>query len=43
MRINRLFKSKDMGRAGIEPDIQYVGDLFKIFGFAAGPQETFRL
>ena len=42
LRIDGIFDREDMGRAGIEPDIQNVGDLFVIVGLAALAQEARR-
>ena len=42
MRIDGIFHREDMGRAGIEPDVQNVLDLLIIFRLAALAQEAFR-
>ena len=42
MRIDGIFDREDMGRAGIEPDVQNVGDLLVIVGLAALAQEALR-
>ena len=43
MRIDRIFHGKDMGRAGIEPDIENVLHLLVIAGLAALAQEALGL
>ena len=42
MRVDGILHREDMGRAGIEPDIENVGDLLVIVGIAALAQEARR-
>ena len=43
MRINGIFHRENMGRAGVEPDIENVGDLLIVVRLAPLAQETLRL